>query len=46
VINEMTYHLIARTLVIQFRDTFAKHFNPHQFGLTIHGECEIIVHGV
>ncbi len=29
VINEMTYLLIVRTLVIQLRDTFAKHFTYH-----------------
>jgi hypothetical protein len=40
------YRLIARTLAIQFKDILAKHFNPHQFGLTIHGGYEKVVHGV
>lgn len=42
----MTYCLIAHILAIQFRDIFAKHFGPHQFGVTIHGKCEIMVHNV
>jgi hypothetical protein len=28
-IGEVTYHLVARTLAIQFKDILAKHFNPH-----------------
>jgi hypothetical protein len=46
VIGEVTYHLIARTLAIQFRDTFVEHFSPHQFGVMICGGCETMVHGV
>jgi hypothetical protein len=46
VISEVTYHLIAHTLIIQFRDTFTKHFNPHQFGVTTCGGCEIMVHNI
>ncbi len=42
----MTYCLVAHTLAIQFKDTFVEHFNPHQFGVTTHGKCEIMVHGV
>jgi hypothetical protein len=45
-ISEVTYHLIARTLVIQFKDILAKHFNPHQFDLTVHGGYETVVHSV
>jgi hypothetical protein len=45
-INEVTYRLIARTLVIQFRDILTEHFSPHQFGLTIRGDYETMVHGV
>jgi hypothetical protein len=45
-INVMTYCLIAHTLVIQLRDTFAKHFTFHQFVVTTHGECETMVHNV
>jgi hypothetical protein len=28
-IGKVTYWLITLTLAIQFRDTFAEHFNPH-----------------
>jgi hypothetical protein len=28
-IGEAIYWLIARTLVIQLKDTFAEHFSPH-----------------
>jgi len=42
----MTYRLIARTLFILFRDTFAKHFTPHQFGVATRGRCETMVHSV
>jgi hypothetical protein len=42
----VTYHLIACTLTIQFKDIVTKHFNPHQFGVMIHDECKIVVHGV
>jgi len=27
--------LVAHTLVIQFKDTFAEHFNPHYFGVAM-----------
>jgi hypothetical protein len=46
VISEVTYHLVACILTIQSKDTFIKHFNPHQFGVTIHGGCQIVVHSV
>ncbi len=45
-INEVTYRLVARTLAIQFRDTFVEHFSLHQFSVTTHGECETVVHDV
>jgi hypothetical protein len=38
-IGEVTYCLVAHTLAIQFKDTIMKHFNLHQFGLAIRGEC-------
>jgi len=34
------------TLVIQFKDTFAKHFIPHQFGVAMSSKCKTMVHGV
>jgi hypothetical protein len=45
-INEVTYQLIARTLIIQFRDILMEHLSPYQFGLAIHGDYETVVHGV
>jgi len=45
-IGKVTYHLVVRTLVIQFRDILTEHFNLHQFGLTIHGDYETMVYGV
>jgi hypothetical protein len=45
-IGEVIYQLIAHTLAIQFKNTFAEHFSPHQFGVAMLGGCEIMVHGV
>jgi len=45
-ISRVTYHLVAHTLIIQFRDILTEHFNLHQFGLTIHGDYETMVYGV
>jgi hypothetical protein len=45
-INEMTYHLIACTLVIQLRGTFVEHFTLHQFSVMTHGEYETMVHNI
>jgi hypothetical protein len=45
-ISEVTYCLIAHTLVIQFRDIFAEHFNFHEFGVATHDGCEKMVHGI
>ncbi len=42
----MTYHLVTYTIAIQFKDIFAKHFNPHQFGVVTRDGCKIVVHGV
>ncbi len=43
-IGDVTQHLVAHTLVIEFWDNFVKHFNSHQFSVTIHGRCEIMVY--
>jgi hypothetical protein len=32
-VRQVTYWLIACTLTIQFKYTFAEHFNPQQFGV-------------
>jgi len=45
-IGKVIYHLVAYTLVIQFKDTFAKHFSPHQFGVAMSSKCKTMVHGV
>jgi putative Ca2+/H+ antiporter (TMEM165/GDT1 family) len=45
-IGEVIYQLIAHTLAIQFKDTFAEHFSPHQFGVAMSSGCEIMVRGV
>ncbi len=46
VTSEVTYHSLARTLVIQFKNTLAEHFNPHQFGVLTCGKCKMVVHDV
>jgi len=45
-IGEVTYRLIACTLVIWFRDTFVEHFNLHQFGVVTCDRCEKMFHGI
>jgi hypothetical protein len=45
-IGKVICYLVAYTLVIQFKDTFAKHFSPHQFGVAMSSKCKTIVHGV
>jgi hypothetical protein len=45
-IGEVIYWLIAHTLAIQFKDTFTKHFNPHQFKVAMLRKCETMVHVV
>jgi len=37
---------LDNTLAIRFKDTFAKHFSPHQFGVATSGKCETIVHDI
>jgi phosphopantetheine adenylyltransferase len=45
-IGKVIYRLVTRTFAIQFKNTFVKHFNPHQFGVATSNRCEIVVHGV
>jgi hypothetical protein len=45
-IRKVIYRLVAYTLVIEFKDTFAKHFNLHQFGVAMSSKCKTMVHGV
>jgi hypothetical protein len=45
-IGEVTYHLVAQTLIIQFKDSLAKHFNLHQFSVMTYSECEAVVHNI
>jgi hypothetical protein len=46
VIRKVIYQLVTRTLAIQFKDTFVKHFTPHQFGVATLSRCETVVHGI
>jgi hypothetical protein len=43
-IGKVIYRLVTHKLVIQCKDTFAEHFNPHQFGAVTLGKCKIMVH--
>jgi len=43
-IDEVNYHLVARTLIIQFKDILMKHFSLHQSSVTTCGKCEAVVH--
>ncbi len=45
-INEVTYCLVAHTLIIQFKDIFVEHLNPYQFDIMTYGGCEMVVYGV
>jgi hypothetical protein len=45
-IRKVIYQLVIHTLAIQFKNTFVKHFSPHQFGVATPGWCEIVVDGV
>ncbi len=44
-IGEVTYYLVAHTLVIEFKNNLAEHVN-HQVGVVIRGKCEILVHAI
>jgi hypothetical protein len=46
VISEVTYHLIACILVIQYRDILMEHFSLHQFGVVTCGGHETLIQGV
>jgi hypothetical protein len=46
VVGETLYRLKSRVLCLQFHEAFTTHFSPHQFGVTIKGGCEIIIHGI
>jgi len=45
-IGEVIYQLVIRTLAIQFKNTFAKHFSLHLFGVATLGKCKTMVHAV
>jgi len=45
-IGEVFYWLVNRTFYFKFRDAFATHLSPHQFGVAIKGGCEIMVHNI
>jgi hypothetical protein len=46
IIGEMLYRLTIHALCLQFRNAFATHFFPHQFGIATKGGCETIIHGI
>jgi hypothetical protein len=46
VIKKVIYWLVACTFAFQFKDAFAKDFNPQQFGVASQGGCEMGVHEV
>jgi hypothetical protein len=45
-VRPMIYWLVTRTLVIQFKNTSAKHFSLHQFKVAMPGKCKTMVHGL
>jgi hypothetical protein len=45
-VGETLYQLTSHTLCLQFCDSFAIHFSPHQFKVATKGNCEIIVHNI
>ncbi len=45
-IIKVIYQLVVWTLDIQFKDILVEHFSSHQFGVTMLGRCETMVHGV
>jgi hypothetical protein len=46
VVGEALYQLTSHVLCLQFCETFATHFSPHQFGVAIKGDYKIVFHGV
>ncbi len=45
-ISKVLYQLVNMTFCLQFHDAFSTHLSPHQFGVTVRGGCEAIVHGI
>ncbi len=45
-IGETFFQMANRTFCHQFHDVFAIHLSPHQFGVTIRGGYEVMVHGI
>jgi hypothetical protein len=44
--RETLYQLTSCTLCFQFREAFATHFSPHQFGVVTKDDCEAIMHDI
>lgn len=44
--GEVFYRLVKRALCVQLCDAFFFHLSPHQFGVAIMGECEVMVHNI
>jgi hypothetical protein len=46
IVGETQYQPTSRTLCLQFHNTSATHFSPHQLEITTKGDCEIVIHGI
>ncbi len=46
VVEKTLYQLMICTLCLQFRNAFATHFSPHQFGVATKGECETMIFSI
>jgi hypothetical protein len=46
VVGEALYRLTSCVLCLQFRETFATHFSPHQFRIATKGGYETSIHGI
>ncbi len=45
-VGEPLYRFTSRALCLQFCEAFVTHFSPHQFGVTIRGGCEVVIHDI
>jgi hypothetical protein len=46
VMSKTLHQLTTCTLFVQFREDFATHISPHQFGVTTKGGFETIIHNI
>jgi hypothetical protein len=45
-VRETLYRFTSHALCLQFRNAFATHFFPHEFGIATKGGCETVIHGI